>query len=404
MSESQAGLHVILIGVSAYDPLPSPQPGGLQRPFAATSLDGPARTVAALFDWLTSPKTQLITPIREIREVTLLASPTAEERDQIRTLANCKAATTENVVAALKDWRKAASLNRNHTTFFYFAGHGIQRSATDSVMLLQDFNLGDTLLEKSISLGNIYGGMGSTRGLPNLARTQWYFADCCRSAVASLRDYELAATAHVFNVEADLADDRQAPIFQAANSGNETYTLAGQCTAFGSDLLRCLGGVGANRGRVQGQACWLVNANSLAEGMGYLTEEYNGLMLRRVEKWNLENPTMPISKTFRRTPVTTLVSNPTLCQLADAPAVPCTFQPELSGRSGLIEVELGPTGTRPLPKHNPPFATLDQLILPAGYYELGATLLDAPPPGTKRAVGPQPVWVSPPVCIMDIPA
>jgi hypothetical protein len=307
------------------------------------------------------------------------------------------------VVAALREWRTAASASPTDTTFFYFAGHGIQRSATDSVMLLQDFNLGNTLLEKSITLGNIYGGMGSTRGLPQLARTQWYFADCCRSAVASLRDYELAPTTQVFNVEADLADDRQAPIFQAANSGNETYTLAGQCTTFGTDLLRCLGGVGACKGRALGAACWLINANSLAEGMSYLTEEYNGMMSRRVEKWNQENPAAQIAKTFRRTPVATLVSNPTLCRLANDPIVTCTFEPQLRQRLELVEVELGRSGTRPLPKHAPPFDTLDPLVLDAGYYELGATLLDPPAPGTRRAIGPQPVWVSPPACVMDIP-
>lgn len=391
------GLHAILIGVSEYD---VPRPDAPPRPFLATSLDGPARTVAALEAWLRSHSAELSVPVKTLR---VLASPSAQERAMGGTLANCQPATCNLVVEALRAWCIDASKDPEDVALFYFSGHGIQRSRTDTVMLLQDFNQSFTLLGNSISLDNIYGGMGSTRGLPALARTQWFFADCCRSAVEALRGYELAATAEVFSPEANLADDRQAPIFLAANSGRESFTLEGQCTTFGADLLTCLNGAGADQKRVNGQPpSWVVTAYSLADSMARLAGEYNARIGQVIAEYNRANPGRPITRDYRRTPVPILVSDPVLRTLSKPPIVPCSFRPEPATMASLLDLHFGPFASGPS-TYIPPFETLQGFQQQAGFYSFGATIADPSADGGKRPIPAQPVWVGPPFCILDLP-
>ena len=318
-------------------------------------LDGPARTVAALADWLKNPANMLAMPLGSLE---ILASPSPSEA-ALPALAGCTAATTDAVVAALQSWRARATTDPDDYALFYFAGHGLQRSRNDAVMLLQDFNAGRTLLENSVSLVELTGGMGSTIGFPNAAGTQFYFADCCRSIVPALRGFETAQTAPVFSPDADVAAVRSCPIFLAANGGWETFTQPGGLTYFGKDLLDCLAGAGADKISIGGDPSdWVITAQTLSKAMSQLAAEYNRQL-----------------PAYKRSSVSILAGDdPVLCRLKAPPQVRCTIKPAPAFKEVCLR------DPRQIFK-GPAFAGLDQLRLQAGVYYLSGTLSAPSPSG-----------------------
>ena len=370
-------LHAILIGVSAYDELGQTQPGATVRKIAASPLDGPCRTVAALAEWLQTSANTLCAPLGSLE---ILASPSPSEAG-LPALAGCSAASTPAVIEALQRWRAAATMNAGDFALFYFAGHGLQRSRNDAVMLLQDFNTGRTLLQNAISLADITGGMGSTGDFPNVAGTQLYFADCCRSIVPALAGYETAATAPVFDPEIDVAAVRSSPIFLAANGGRETFTQPGGFTYFGGDLITCLNGAGADRLPIDGGASeWVITAQTLSKAMALLAADYN----------RQQDPA------FRRSMVAILAGDdPVLRKLDQPPLVCCTIRPS----GGLTQISL----RDPPQMHQPPFSGLDRFHLPAGVYFLGGTLSSTGPDGgaVVRDIPAATEMIMPPFYVRD---
>jgi hypothetical protein len=270
------GLHALLIGVSNYPfAAGGQQADPAKENFNIRQLTAPARTVVDIANWLIDNRSSLCYPLKSVR---VLASPSTTELINDPSLQQIPVATLSNVSAAAKAWQKQAAESRASSTLFYFSGHGIRRSKDDSALLLEDF-LGpesSTDLDRAISVNNIYNGMANFKSLRNLARTQFYFIDACRTEIENLAVFETQETAAIFKIDRGGVDERFAPIFFASAPGYGTFGVPGGQTLFGRDLLRCLAGGGSEKlVLADGKRGWFVTVGKINDAMAKIVNAFN---------------------------------------------------------------------------------------------------------------------------------
>ncbi len=266
----QPGLHVFIGGVSLYRHLPNG--GGKQatEDYGMKQLSSTALSAFKFYQWLTDPSRKLPLPIATCR---VLLTPSAGEKGISPELAAFAAdgCNRQNFARELREWRDDAATNKNNITLFYFAGHGIQNSKVNTVLLLDDFGDPDEgPLTKAASTGNIFQGMAppeqKASPLANLARTQFYFIDSCRVLPAQLKNYEPTEVPKIFQVELGGGDDRHAPIFFAALPGTKAYALQNEQTFFSKALIECLNGAAGDTSQendAAGNPKWHVSVQTL---------------------------------------------------------------------------------------------------------------------------------------------
>jgi hypothetical protein len=257
------GVHALVAGVSAYPHLPggagpaAPQPLGLQQ------LTSTALSAFRVHEWLLERRDKLLAPLATVR---LLLAPSADELAAEPALGQL-APFDVSLDAFRREaaaWRDDAASDRGSVTFFYFAGHGVQRTKDDAALLLEDFGdgLGD-VLDKCINMYNVYNGMAPSPSFPSIARTQLYFVDACRVRPAEFSQYESLETSRVWPVELSGRDDRRAPTTYATVPGALAYGLPAQQSFFSRALIDCLNGDAAEAIEENGAERWCVSVNSL---------------------------------------------------------------------------------------------------------------------------------------------
>lgn len=361
------GLHAFLIGVSSY-----PFAGGGEREVPDTygigQLTSPATTVAQIAIWLMQNSASLAFPLKTL---SVLASPSPDEA-AYGSFSRIAPATLANVKAAAMKWQASASdpLNGSEkdATLFYFAGHGIQRSRGDSILLLEDFldPAEPTELARTIDVDNIYHGMANFTRRPALTKTQFYFIDACRSDIPGLRKFERQEPAALFSIDAGGVDDRNAPLYFASVAGSQTYGDRGGLTLFGRDLLACLNGSAGDKLTLpNGMQGWFVTIGSLADAMGKIVKAFNEPLPLKVRSLSFDrfNPAelhLPI------------------CRLHSVPKVRCTLQIHPISALQCASIRFDPPGAaaRPLTLTTTPYlCTRD-----AGVYAIGGTVNPAHKP------------------------
>src|SRR5690606_6608844 len=99
-------------------------------------------------------------------------------------------ATADAFRAAADAWRADARAHRGGATFFYFAGHGVQRTRDDAVLLLEGFGAPGPALQHAAATRNLLDGMAPAPSQQEIARTQFYFVDARRNRPAQLNNSE----------------------------------------------------------------------------------------------------------------------------------------------------------------------------------------------------------------------
>lgn len=137
-----------------------------------------------------------------------------------------------------KDWRIRAGRRKENAAFFYFAGHGLERTGSQ-ILALEDF--GDPTFgrfSKAAMLQNIHDGMAPSEQFPDIALTQFYFVDACRSTITDPAGLTTTATT-IFDTISGF-DDRIAPIFYASYPGGVALAQRGGTTRYLPILLHAL--------------------------------------------------------------------------------------------------------------------------------------------------------------------
>lgn len=309
-AETGPGLHVVLIGISAY---PFLAEGESEQPqtYGLGQLDSAAMTAGALASWLLKPDVDLAWPVRTLR---VLASASAIEAAQAPLIAQALPATLENVSRALRGWRLDANSGSGGATLFYYAGHGIQRTRGGSTLLLADFLDPDyPTLAHAIDFDAIYNGMAEP-AFDTMALTQLYFVDACRGDFAGIQELANANPAQIWNITNSGRDDRVAPVFYGASAGHQAFgaTGPGGISAFGRDVMSCLAGGAADLFRdPDGCATWRVTIGTLADAVALLVADANSAPGRNLRSFSIDRWTKI------DTPIVTLHA---------APEVACRFK------------------------------------------------------------------------------
>ena len=353
--DEEPGLHAFLVAVSNY---PNLQHGEneVAETYGLGQLTSPARTVRDLATLLIAQGTKLNPPLKTLR---VLASPSGlelkceseEMKDGVASLSLCDAqgATLANVQAAAQRWREDASYNRDDATLFYFAGHGIQLSRGDSILLLEDFLGGGPLLSRAVNFGNIYNGMAHP-SIRNVAQTQIYVVDACRASIEAFKKYDGLEAAPVFDIELGGADDRIAPIFMAAGAGNAAYGTDGGRSYFGDDFIKCLSGGAAECLYERGEAVWALTIGELVRVLSDLVEAHNKDFSRKRRTFQFDKFTASLRTKLRT--------------YDGAPQVDCKFlvEPEGTIAGTIVDVKdksgksvMSFPTSRPLAPHPYPF-------------------------------------------------
>jgi hypothetical protein len=371
------GLHVLLVGVSAYTYL---NDGDHQcaDTRGLGQIDCAARTAYEIFNWLARPRPelQLRHPLRTCR---LLASPSPAELQTAPQLAHALPATFDNLEKAVLAWRKDAATDRAGATLFYFAGHGVQRTRGDSLLLLSEFLAPGATLKHSVDLSCIYDGMGEP-DFPDMAQTQYYFVDACRTDLPGVQELADRSAPALWDVTLGGSDERVAPIFHGAGSGQLAYgsTVPGGVSAFGTDLLASLNGGGAERVRcADGTSRWEVTIGTLARSLPLLVRDANEARARKLRSFGVDKWTD---------------MDATITVLSDAPTVDCMLQIWPNGAESCASIDLT-LGAAPC-RLAPPLKNPHPFQVKAGGYVLRASV----PPDAMPAYAAieEVVTVSPP--------
>ena len=256
------GVHAFVAGVSRYPHLEGGDGARAPDTFGMKQLTSAALSAFRVHEWLLARQHNLPAPLATVR-LLLAASP--EELAAEPALADVDSSCTlDSFRADGSAWRRDAATSREGMTLFYFAGHGVQRSKGDAVLLLEDFGDGQGgTLAKTVNTRNLYYGMAPSRALSEVARTQVYFVDTCRMEPEAFREYEQMETATVWDVAQTGVDDRRAPMYFAAVPGTSARARPAQGTLFCQALIECLGGA-AELAEADGVDRWVVTHLSLA--------------------------------------------------------------------------------------------------------------------------------------------
>lgn len=275
----QPAMHALIAGVSRYRHLP-----GGDGPPASDTLDlrqlgSTSRTALRMYHWLLANRDHLAAPLASVR---LLLSPGPEELagEPEPAPPGVPPCSRVNFVRAVNAWRNDLRAQDEDSAFFYFAGHGVERTTNGATLLMQDFGDPDAggLLTNTVAFDNLFAGMAPAQTPPGkVARRQFFFIDTCRVQPKKFRRYASMDVPGVWDVELNDKDERAAPVFFAAMPGAKAYALAEEQTLFSKALCKCLeGAAGTTDGAdANGQNLWIVSVFSLASALSAAIKRIN---------------------------------------------------------------------------------------------------------------------------------
>lgn len=330
--EGRPGLHALLIGVSDDPNLPPVSvPASLDAgppDFGLRSLTGAASSADRLAQWLINHRDCFNVPLATCR---LLISPSAAERAANPSLRNCvEKVDLTHAATAAREWQECAAKHPDNIAFFYFAGHGLQRrageSVTDQVLLLSEFgDTQNTIFHHSFSAEDLIKSMAPGRPatpVAKIARTQYFLFDACRSAPKALYEqYDSVPCSALFDVFARTSDDnRRILVLHAAEAASNAYSHPGGFTYLNEALLKCLNGGVGERDRVIDlqRPRWNVTAGELERGIDYYLQAES--IANRVFQRAVVSGNLPVNTVFCRLngpptlPLTVLLNPASSCQ------------------------------------------------------------------------------------------
>lgn len=219
-------MHALVIGVGAYT----------NAGWGVEPLDSAGRSALAMAQALVG--TFGANPQWQLGTLDLLVSvpgTTATFDAQV-----VEAPTIDNVLAAIQRWFVRCSASEDDLAIFYFAGHGVEKGLTAS-LLLQEFgrnalNIGDDAL----NLGDFSLGMDNCK-----ARQQLFISDACRTTPPQLTNLLAplgrAGVAPTSGHQAFIKD-RDHLVLKSTAPTRASYGADGQPSRFTRALIKALEG------------------------------------------------------------------------------------------------------------------------------------------------------------------
>ena len=151
-------------------------------------------------------------------------------------------ATANSVTSALIDLRNECKDRPDDVLIVYIAGHGVQLSKHDAIVLLHDFAAGHHLRE----LGGAVDAIGCHRGFDGDAYPshQFWFVDACRQPPAVARRFETLEGAAI-SLDEPNGKAESTPVFLASSTREAAFAEVSGTSLFSQALLWALRGAGA---------------------------------------------------------------------------------------------------------------------------------------------------------------
>ena len=261
------GIHALVVGVSDYPKL------RVDGRFGMVPLQSAAVSAARVFSWLTAPGRRFPVPLQSVR---MLVAPSDLEKEAVEELTEASAGlpvpTLDAFLEAALAWRDDVATHKDGVAVFYFAGHGVQTTSRDAVLLLYDFGRkAGGLLRDAVDSAELRAGLAPQPGFEDVARRQLFLIDACRNRPGAFQNYADANPTQVWTPELPDLDDRQHVTFYAAVPGAKAYGVPGQGSIFSEALLHGADRAAAGHSkRVDGALRYPVSASVLFK----VTEEY----------------------------------------------------------------------------------------------------------------------------------
>lgn len=170
--------HALVIGVSYYDHFADgPEPSELGWQWGMPQLTCAARSAAEVANWLATDYTANNRQ-RPLQTLRVLLSPAPGEKLPPLRGVSYKPASSANVEEALREFVDDCKRNADDVAFVYIAGHGVQLTGHEAIVLLSDAGNPRhlTVLEGAINVTACHAAMSHA----DTASTQFWFVDACR--------------------------------------------------------------------------------------------------------------------------------------------------------------------------------------------------------------------------------
>lgn len=250
-SSNDPGTHALLIGVGKYPFLYGGDQGEAARlphHMKMGQLSSPSHSVRAFANWLTDDQQGFLNDERPLRSLQLLCSgaapiswglPGQPEVDIAR-------ANMASVRQGIIDWKGRSSRNPENMAIFYFCGHGMQMSASESSLLMEDFGSDHAdPMQHAIAFASMRLGLQAQCA----AKHQVHFIDACRThpTDAFLDTYgaDSAGQRVIAGALSSAIRRRLSPVFFATGLLSAAYGQPGQPSIFMQGMLKCFRGVGS---------------------------------------------------------------------------------------------------------------------------------------------------------------
>lgn len=244
------GVHVLVIGISAYRHLPDgPEVNEEGERSGLGQLNGPARSAASFAAWMHSEHYHPTLNTNGLKSLRVLLSPAdGEDIDPdiqllIDASEHASEADSETVDKTVNAFVRECKGDPDSMAVIYVCGHGVQIVGDGARLLLSDY--GDPehtkLLDGALDLKGFYNGLYGHE----FPQKQLWFYDCCAQEPKEAEYFEQMTGGIAPDPAIGFAD--VSPIYMAASEGTYALGKTNENTFFCQAILWALSNYGAAR-------------------------------------------------------------------------------------------------------------------------------------------------------------
>ena len=165
--------HVLVVGISRYAHLPA------QAETQLVQINTAAQSAYEFYQWLNENRDNLAVPLATCRVMLVPSDAELGRISELKGLAGPCAVS--DFVSAASQWRKDAIGNRENALLLYFAGHSLEPTESNPLLMFDDFGDGvGRALRATVPLSNLIDGLAPSDWQRDIGRQQFLFIDTDR--------------------------------------------------------------------------------------------------------------------------------------------------------------------------------------------------------------------------------